>query len=100
MGGRDSGGVVVQTDEGGGTRALVFGWVAVILGIGVTVSSVILSAQLGIALLFVGGGLGVALMAVGVGEGVRRARYGDAARIEAKARMIEARRGAGRLLDE
>ena len=86
----ENSGVVIQTDESS-MKAMVFGWVAVILGIGVTVGSIVLSFQVGLALLFVGGGLGVALMAVGIGEGVKRARIGDAARIEAKARMIEAR---------
>lgn len=90
MGSDRGGGVIIQTEETG-LRAMVWGWVAVILGIGITVASIALAVQLGIALVLVGGGLGIALTAVGVGEGVRRARIGDAARIEAKARMISAR---------
>ena len=86
-----SGGIIIQTEEGPSLKAMIFGWTAIVLGIGVAVSAVVLSTYLGLALTLVGAGLGTALTAVGVGEGVKRARIGDAYRIEAKARMIEAR---------
>lgn len=87
-----SGGMIVQTDDGGSLKAMIWGWVAVFLGVGIAVSAVVLTSYLGLALTIAAGGLGIGLASVGVGEGVKRARIGDAARIEAKARMIEARK--------
>ena len=91
MGRQESGGVVVQTDDGG-LKTMVFGWVAVILSIGVGVASIILSSWLGVALTIVSAGLGIALICVGAGEGVRRARLGRAAEIAAKAQLAAVRR--------
>ena len=89
--GRLDSGVVIQTDDGG-LKTMVWGWVAVILGIGITVSSIILSASLGLALTILSGCFGAALICVGVGEGVRRARLGRAAEIAAKAQLAAVRR--------
>ena len=88
--GQNREGIVVETNEGN-VKTIVFGWGAVALGIGVAVSAILLSNYLGWALTVVGMGMGIGLASVGVGEGVKRARQGDAAKIEAKARMIEAR---------
>ena len=85
------GGFVIQTDDGGQFKLAAWSWAAIILGVAVAVSSLVLTAYLGLALTLVGGGLGLGLAAVGVGEGVRRARLGDAARIQAKAQMIASR---------
>ena len=71
---------------------MVWGWVAVILGIGITVTSIILSTAIGVALTILSIGLGVALICVGAGEGVRRARLGRAAEIAAKAQLAAVRR--------
>ena len=75
-------GIQIETGEGK-VRTLIFGWGAVALGIGVAVAAVVLSAWLGWALTILSGCTGVALICVGAGEGVKRARIGDAARIQA-----------------
>lgn len=85
-----SGGFIIETEDSG-LKTMAFGWGAIILGVGIAVSAIILSSYLGVALTVIAGGLGIAFTAIGIGEGVRRARYGEAAKIEAKARMIEAR---------
>ena len=90
-------GVVIQSDDGGSFKIAAWSWAAIILGVGVAISSLVLSTYLGLALTLVGGGLGLGLAAVGIGEGVRRARLGDAARIQAKADMIAARSDRPRL---
>ena len=79
-------GLVVETGEGN-VKAMVWGWGAVILSVGVTVTAIILSSYIGVALSILAGSLGVALICVGAGEGVRRARLGRAAEIAARAQL-------------
>jgi len=84
-------GLVVETGDGK-VQTMVWGWAAVILGIGVTVSSIILSASLGLALTILSSCAGAAIFCVGVGEGVRRIKLGHAAELEAQARLEDVRR--------
>ena len=86
-------GLVVETGEGN-VKAMVWGWGAVILGIGITVSAILLSASIGLALTILSSCTGFALICVGAGEGVKRILEGHAAEIEARAQLEEAQRRA------
>ena len=76
-------GLVVETGEGK-VHTMVWGWGAVILGVGITVSAIILSSYIGLALTILSGCAGVSIVCVGIGEGIKRARQGRAAEIAAE----------------
>lgn len=80
-------GIQIETGDGN-IKTVVFGWGAVALGIGIAVSSIILSSWLGVALTILASCLGASLVCVGIGEGIRRARYGRAVEIAASRGLL------------
>lgn len=89
--GKQGQGLVVETGEGK-IHTMVWGWAAVILGIGVTISAIILSSALGLAITILSSCAGVALICIGVGEGVKRIKQGHAAEIQARVQLEGIRR--------
>ena len=76
-------GIQIETGDGQ-VKTLVFGWGAVVLGVGVAAAAIALSWWVGVALAVLSGCTGIALICVGVGEGRRRASLGRAAEIAAE----------------